>query len=482
MVSLCSRLSLTVVISLLYGCASLAESELLFSELSSRRPPDVIIGPEVVLLEHPPTHLSSLIATDGQVHLFLVGEAGTLYHLSVDAQGRISREDVDRFNDETGSAITLDAVEFPPGTLRLLVGDRQYATSVGRQDWRRIDGNPCLRYLPIVDTLYCAALVDGRIVSAPERTDWSGGLFFILPVAWYANKIPLKLAIAEETTDGWVLRVVVDQKSPLDADGDFFAAIDEENAVHLLYAETHGGSWLLVGGGPGGAGAFGGSGDADLHYARINHEKMVAASEPSRGGPDSLAGDDQNWLSIETTSVPRKWPFIYDSGPFGINQIFRPVNRHFVTSSGRGTLSALFLTYQMDLTDGRKTYAFRSDDGWVLASLREGKWGPEFEILTAKDLPHKGINWSNDVPFFLRDHAGETHLLLQSCVSGSGSFPCGIFYLATGNSGWSAPLELGTALHDNLRSLAVGANGEVFAVWVDSEGQLVGRWLLQSGI
>ena len=66
--------------TLLAGCASLA-SRGLFPEVKARRPPEVEMGAELILLNEEAKFSTSLISADGRAHVFVANAKRQLEHI-----------------------------------------------------------------------------------------------------------------------------------------------------------------------------------------------------------------------------------------------------------------------------------------------------------------------------------------------------------------------------------------------------------------
>lgn len=123
---------------LLAGCTSLVEKGAL-PEVVSRQPPDVQLGADLLLFDKPAILSSILIDKKGAAHVFAVDQDRQLYHLEIIDDKIITREFLDKIENKHTQFI--DAVEYPPGKLRVLAGDKQYIHVAPNGDWNEIERN-----------------------------------------------------------------------------------------------------------------------------------------------------------------------------------------------------------------------------------------------------------------------------------------------------------------------------------------------------
>jgi len=223
--------TLIMIATLVAGCASLVSKGKL-PEVVARHPPDIQLGEELILLEKPPIMSSSLIDKEGTAHVFVVDEERQLNHIEILGDKIITREFLGII--ETKQAKFLDTVEHPPGKLRVLAGDKQYFQVAPNLEWQEIKGNRCARFVPVGDDLFCAFVIKGEEISAPERTDYTFGLFLVVPFVYWSHEHASKLVLAQESQNGWIVRAVVDPDTPMDANSDFMVGTDSLGNINFL--------------------------------------------------------------------------------------------------------------------------------------------------------------------------------------------------------------------------------------------------------
>lgn len=212
-----------VLSALLAGCAS-AVSRGLLPEVVARRPPNIQLGKELILLQEPTRQSTILISKDGLVHVFAIDDGRQLNHIEILGDEVITHELLDAI--ERKSSQDIDAVEHPHGQLRVLAGEKQYVRPSPDLGWQEIMGNRCSRFVSVGDVIFCAFAANGEEVRAPQRTDVTVGFFILIPIAWWSHKYASKLVLAQETGDGWLIRAVLDADTQLDADRDFMMETD----------------------------------------------------------------------------------------------------------------------------------------------------------------------------------------------------------------------------------------------------------------
>jgi hypothetical protein len=497
--NLIAALLLSAVLS---ACGSLAVRGLL-PEVQSRRPPNVDLGPQIVLLDGSITSSTSLIGTDGRVHIFATDAKKQLRHIEVLGDVVVKSEILGMTEADDKAAI--DSVEQPAGKLRVLVGDRQFVRAAPELSWQEFKGNRCQRVLAIRNELYCAFVIKGEEIGAPKRTDYTVGLVFIVPWVSWSNKQAAKLVIAQELAkqisgDSWVIRAVVDPENPLDADSDFMVGTDNQGMLHVLYAASRGGGFFIVGAGPGGGGGAGWEPTPELRYAQFPLDRLVARSADTEDQTPNPDIAPPQWLSIVGDRLffpprQRNLPLpIYRETAQDEVEFFesgiRPLDRLFIVNKAAGSVSGLASgSIQRMLFDKDQMRIPWGGGYWVEFRIDSKKWLPGYDIVTAEDLPVSGYGWSGsrrDV-VIKADTKGTLYALL-SHYSGGGFFTgADLFmdYFVKSSNGWSAPLTLGRSYSSILagtpRTLAVTDSGSAFAAWVDRDKKFVGRWVRPRG-
>ncbi len=469
--------------TLLAGCISTLASRGLLPEVKARRPPEVELGAELILLNESARFSTSVISTDGRAHVFVTNAKRQLQHIEILGDKILSRELLGVI--ETDGGLALDAVEYPPGKLHVLAGDRQYLRAVPDQEWQEIKGNRCTRFVPAGDDLFCAFVIKGEEVSAPKRTDVTFGWFFLVPVAWWSNKQASKLVVAQESADGWTIRAVLDPETIRDADPDFMVGTDSLGTLHFLYGTSRGGGFFFaVAGGYSAGGGFVGP-SPELRYAQAALDRLLPPPLYSQNQGLSSGIATTPWVPIQGTFLSGS-PSLY-SRITGETPGLRPFDRHFFVNKASGEVSGLMpLDSYGRLDDVRKLG--ESDKGWVKVGIRDGRWAPGFDVAAAKDLPDSTYNWYPDPDALIKnDSKGNCYALLENCKIGFWKTTFSMNYFVKDGVNWSAPLTLGSNYRGwtwgltHRRTLAVDGTGVAFAAWINSEGELVGRWIRPRG-
>lgn len=458
------------------GCASMAERGLL-PDVQARRPPNVHLSPEIVLLEEngfaDGSDFKSIITTDGRAHFFMADEKKRIHHVEVFGNAVLLREILGTME---GDAPAIDAVEHPAGCLRVLAGDRQFVRLPSDTKWHEIQGNLCERFIQAGDELFCVFVADGGKIGAPVRRDWTVGWFILLPIVYWSDVTAHKLFLAQERQTGWAIRAVFDSKTELSACSDFMVDADRFGFFHFLYRASGEGRWFFVGFGPGGGGGWGESSlPTEIRYARVPYERLL--SEIRNGGAPEAG---QDFVSIDGTPLA---PIPYlKQNPWPANLgLIGPLNRHFAVNRNTGDLYGLIKIYEQELDDGMHRMS-HSEDPWIHVTLSEGQWAQRFRILATKDLPESGGSWINDRGALIKNDVNGNHhvILIKSKIGFWSSTHAMCYFFNTGDD-WSAPLVLGNdSRMDGRRSLAIDAAGKVFAAWEDRKNRIVGRWILRN--
>jgi hypothetical protein len=467
------------------GCAGFIErSE--YPDVRARTLPEIAPDRQIILLEKShigdATALKALAGRDGSVHLFAADRKRNLHHVELSGNEVIKREVIGAASGASGSRYpnALDAVEHPAGTIRVLYGDMQFARAGQDGKWRETRGNLCSRFIPAGEDLLCAFIADGKEIAAPKRTDWTVGLFILIPVVYGSEVHADKLVIARETQEGWAVLAILDPESNLSAGNDFMAAGDGKS-LHFLYRnyDQKRAFIFAVGMGGGGYSSMDLS-SRELRYARVPLERLPAARSDVGGGGPGQSGDRRPWLKLEGIKVD-VLPFM--SGPDKektFQSIIIPINRRFALDPDSGDINAIIHSgaYNVAFDDGTLK-AGPEDSAWLRIRLREGRWFPHFNIVTARDIPDAGRSWTI-VDGLIRNGPDECdHVLVYRFELGFFSNTFDICYLRRTGDSWSAPLVLGGDTGNSFASdLAFDGSGRVFAVWKSKGGIVAGRWLL----
>jgi len=458
---------------------------------SSRTPPELDLGQEIVLQGQPAKSVTSLIGSDGHVHVFVLNERGDIHHIEVSTDKVVGHQPigfaagmVDSKGDPSNK-LSIDAIEHPKGTLRLAVNGVQYVRQNSGASWQQVENSRCTRFLAFRERLYCAFIAKGEEIGSAKRTDRTFGLLILLPLYWSEEKRSDKLVVAEEKKGEWVIRAVVDPNEAFDVDPDFLANIDSSGTIHLFYFGSRGGGFWGVIGGAGGAGAFSFDQPSNMRFAHISADALVEQPATESAGA-ALPSARGNPLMIEGVP-PTKMPFLKSRDvPLVRNPEawfeLRPLTQQFSFDASTGQIRGLM--------DGAwKRYNNLVGGSYMGVSMLSGDWINHVDVV-AGDVP-KGVLWVRyPEPFVRVDPVGRLHALLIGKVGGSWAATpsCSIGYFAEGRNGWSAPIILGSCQKDwriwssktvpsSERSLAFAQKGRVFASWVHENGSLVGRWL-----
>ena len=459
------------------GC-TIATKDLL-PEVAARQAPDILFSEEIILLQKASVQSSILISRDGLVHVFAVDEESKLHHIEITGEKVITRELLGII--ETKRAKFIDAIEYPPGQLRVLAGEKQFFRTSPGDSWQEILENRCSRFISAGDDLFCAFVIRGEEINAPQRTDISLGFFILIPVAWGSHKYASKLVLAQETPDGWVIRAVLDPDNPLDANDDFMVDTDNLGNIHFLYFATKGGSfYYLIFGGFSGAGGSGPLAKPELRYAELPLDQLLAfAAATQYQKSNEINGP---WLPLKGAQLD-PMQFLLGKQSINIGEELRPLNRRFSVGRATGEVDGLIFSLNTPFfdTNGQLSQTPANFPSWLEVSIRDGKWMPGFIVLTAADLPDSGYWWSDEKKTVIRKDAnGNLHALLDSWISGFWHSRCYMNYFVKNDGEWSAPMvfangnDCGGAKD---RSLTMDKSGAVFAAWVNGEGKFIGRWL-----
>lgn len=459
------------------GCFPPIVSKDLFPDVAKRHPPEVQLGPELVLFEKPPILSTSLIDMTGVAHVFLVDKERRLHHIEIICDKITKREALGVI--ENKKAKTLDAIEHPPGKIRVLSGDKQFFRSAPNAEWLEIKGNRCARFLLVGDELFCAFITKGEEIHVPERTDYTYGWFLLVPIIYWSHKHAAKLVLAQESPDGWSIRAVVDPDSKMDTDDDFVIGTDSLQNIHFLYFTSKGGRafvFLCAG-----ISCMGGASDPkiELRYAQLTFDQLLAHSADAKNQTSSKVANPLQWVAnkgkpLGNISCIGEYS---QTGELNISPSnIRPLNRSFSVDKLSGDMNGLLsASGQISINGNRKVYLTPDDRPMVEVSIHGELWSSNCDIVAGNDLPVTNYRWQTSL--IKIDPRGNKHVLLESSEIGFWSNHYKIYYLVKENANWSAPLFLGPSKTSSDSSIAIGNTGAVFASWVNKKNKLVGRWI-----
>jgi hypothetical protein len=485
---------------LLGGCAGVKTSDMI-AGFGDRLPPDVGPGQEIVLLERSSKVVTTLVGSDGYVHVFALGQSADLHHAVVSKTNVIKRESIGTVaamegpEHESRGRTAIDAIEHPRGALRVAVKGTQYIQVVPGGAWEKSQNSLCDRYLVYGERLFCAGIAKGKEIGTPIRRDVTFGLLGVLPLWWSTQKQSDKLVLAEEIDGAWHVSAVVDPEEPFDIDPDFFAGIDAKGTIHLLYGGSRGGGLFAVvgAGGPGFAGGAGSIGAPSVvRFAQVPVDNLKGGGSLARSGA-GIEAESATPVRIKGAALG-KMPFMkrrdaaLAENPEAWLEL-RPFAQKFSLDRSSGEIRGLMWAERMKLDDGERRATFNTlgdfpralDSSWVSVSMLDGRWLNHFDVVTGDDVPVGFSWWSNPEALARVDANGKLHALLIA----TGKRNVGLSYVTDGGIGWSAPLILGlfpgsslTSLGGDVgRSLAFTREGDAFVTWVNAEGALVGRFL-----
>ena len=462
------------------GCASMAEHGLL-PDIQARRPPDVHLSPEIVLLEEKGfadgSSFKSIIGVDGRAHLFAVDRKNRIHHVEVFGNAVMLHEILGAIE---GDIAAMDVVEHPAGSLRVLAGDRQFIRSTSDQKWQEIRGNPCTRFIAAGDDLFCAFVANGKEFGSPVRRDWTVGWFILIPIAFWSDRMADKLVLAQETPNGWAIRAVFDPETEFSAGSDFMAGTDRDGFLHFLYHASGKGRAFIVAFGPGGGGAWGTGEVGEIRYAKVQYGRLLSDINNNLSKEDGKGNAPIPWKPIHGMPLA-PIPYLRANTGSANLGLIGPPDSHFAVNRNTGDLGGLIKIYDLELNDGIH-HMRHSENPWIDVTLNEGHWADRFEILATKDLPESGCSWIHDRGTLIRnDINGNHHVILIKSKIGFWSSAHAMCYFFNTGDDWSAPLVLGNdSGMDGRRTLSIDAAGKVFAAWEDSKNRVVGRWILRN--
>jgi len=439
-----------LAVLLLSGCAA---------ELQAERDVDQVdVGPELGLARARIKQLTSTVDSAGSVHLAGLTESGDVHYVVIDVNGTAHAEIIGKLPPGTGDTAALDIIEYPPGTIRLSVGDTEHSRPLAGGEWSRFGGNRCRQYLVVGVSLYCAFVASGEEVGSAPRKDWSGYMLVILPFIWPKTVQPGKLVLAERGETSWTVRAVLDSANNWSAhERDFTVCADEQGMVHAVFRVWRGGTihadqpgFFII---PPTSRTIGQ--EIEVRYAQVRlaegrasggtrAEWQEAQSERIELGVRALAlsGSPKDWmlgLRAKVAVLPKS-----------------------------GVALALVAARQSSLA----TVVVNTNKVDILALGTYSWGGPQYQYDYSPVLRVRG----DDAP----------HVLVSACPVGFHKSPetCDgrMVYVTRRASGRLAiaPLEGAAASMFAARALAVGSQGQVFAAWATTDDRLVGRWIRPS--
>ncbi len=453
----------------------------LLPDVKARPLPDVFPGTEITLLEKAGISrnslFKSLVSADGSAHLFLSDKKNQIHHLEI-SDSAVLRHEVLGALEAPPAA--LDAVERPGGKLRVIAGNRQFFQSAPENGWEEVKGNLCTRFIEAGEDLLCAFIANGSELGSPMRRDWTVGWFILLPVVFWSDVFADKLVLAQESPNGWIIRAVFDPETKLSARPDFMAGNDAEGFLHFVYRTSGGSKAFVVAFAPGGGVASGtDTSSTEIRYARFHHEQLTRPERMDASGEAGKENGSTPWKSIPGIPL-NPLPYIVDKyqRPDSL-KMMGPLDRRFAVNSRSGDLFGLVRAWSWKLDDGAHKIGLE-DTPWINVKLKDGRWAPRFEIVTASDLPESGWSWHHDRNALINnDSCGNNHVLLVKSKAGFWKNTNELCYFYNKGNNWSAPLVLAGNLGvDSRRALAAGKDGKVFAAWLTSGNRIVGRWII----
>ena len=411
-------------------------------------------------------------------HVFLVDENKQLNHIAISDEKIIARELLGKIKTEP--PILFDTIEHPPGKLRVIAGDKQYFRDTPDQNWQEVKGNRCARFVPVDDETFCAFVIKGEEINAPERNDYTVGWFFLAPIVFWSHEQTSKLVLAQESQNGWIIRAVVDPDILMDATGDFMIETDSLGKIHCLYFTSIGGGLFILfpAGIPGGFGFVGP--EPKLRHAQFTIEQLLSHPKYVQNLASSNDSTQIQWMSIKGNPLTYR-PFVYGWSPhreFGRNVPLSPLNMNVSLNKVTGELNTLMRVFGCALIEGKRISIIHHGI-LVELTIRDGQVSPSYNAIAAKDYPTSKYGWLDSLRLIKIDSNGNKHVLLKGVKPGKKSQQ-EINYLLGDNTDWSAPISLDNCNKSSCYygiSLAVGDSGEAFATWDNEEGKLIGRWI-----
>jgi len=431
--------------------------------------------------------LASLISNDGHAHLFAIDKKNQIHHIELSGNVVLIHEVLGITKEPASELLqALDVIEHPPGKLRVVAGDKMFIRSENNQ-WQEIKGNQCQRFLSVGNDLLCTFRVKGKDVGTPRRRDWVGGLFVLFPIVYWKNVEAEKLVLAKETMGGWKIVAVLDPESKLDTI-DYVAGIDQHDFLHFLYRASGGSHAFIFGAGYNTVVMEDtGPQPMEIRYARFQYNHLLSDTADADNDESAPGKSQMTWFSIQGQPMA-PMPFL-KGGLFEADRIknfphlIGPLKKFFAVNRISGDLDGLLTdtaprNFDFLLDDGTRKIG-RSDGPVVQVKIREGQWVPQFDIVTARDLPDSGWMWSHNQALIANDSKGIGHVLIERFKIGFWRNTYEICYIVNGGTDWSAPIILendANGYEDNY-SLALDNTGKVFASWTKGK-RVVGRWII----
>lgn len=454
------------------------------AELDARRPPDVVLGEPMRLFDEPPLRVAGLAARDGRVHIFQIDAARALRHAEVDANGVVAREQLATL-DQDPKQTPLDAIEWPPGTLRVVAGSSQFVRATASPVWQEWKDNRCRRFLVVGDRLFCAFVMSGEEFGAPKRSDVYFGIILIVPFAIPVERQSQKLVIAEAVANIWVVRAVVDAEDPLDARGLQQIGTDASGDAHLLYTVGRGGAFIFSTG-P----AIGAVPPVKLRYTRISGEALRS----SPGATEQVG--HASVIAVKGREVQPPPCFAWDwwsQNSWNFSRWEGRLENRFAVGSDSGTIEGLAATLQSPVRIGGRTLTFF---GELDVTLRDGKWDERVAVVLRNDWPDAGMEYRFSPPVDPKvrfDSSGALHALMPHCTNHPIWDACipALSYLVKRDGTWSRPVTFGIGRysgklayeHAKAYTLLIASSERAYIGWVEEDGGFAGRWILRgSGV
>jgi hypothetical protein len=419
----------------------------------------------------------------------LVDSKNQLNHITILSDNSSSIEPLGliEIND---SVVFIDAIEYPRGTLRVLANNKQYIRSSADSGWQELEENKCTRFISVDDDLYCSFVTKGKEISSPKRKDVTVWIVEILPVFWWKNVEVAKIVLAKETPGGWTIKAVIDQDTDRDAENRFMIESDSYGKIHLLYYASKGGewNWAAAVGGPSGVGG-GVVGDSfykpELRYAQIDITQLKEHDSSDAHNPAlSMESGGKGWISVKGSSVTTlPFPDTINYDYFEKNAPQHPSLNNFTVNKPTGNIEGFF-------TSTVWANSFEEYRVFLDLKMHNGQWLPFYNIIDRKEFIQEG-----DIPdkaqiLCLRiDSRGNSHAMAIGCNDTMHTVyhrsildNYHISYIKKVGNRWSAPLMIYNYNSRYYESpigqlLAIGPNGDLFAIALNSKSELVGRWI-----
>lgn len=460
------------------GCAITTLHPADQAKLDQRLPPSVRVGDRTLLVEQPVEAVAGVITQEGRLHVFAIDSTKVIHHIEVDGENVIAREQLGTFEDGFWRA-ALEAIEWPPGTLRVLAGRLQFVRVRG-EAWRTLEGNRCVSFVVAKERLFCAFIASGEEFGTPTRLDVHVGIVFWIPLILPMQVQSRKLVIAEAMGEAWIVRAVVDAHDALSAT-DLVIGADVNGNFHAFYTAAKGGSGFIVmplevrGQGP----------VPELRYVRLSAGKLSATL------PNREAKAPKDVYALPEGARLRYPSFVL----VGSEGLLMPLHMRFAVDPTSGAIEGLIglNVFNARLSGYKENFWFK-DGGLIDVRLYDWQWSDPVEVALLGRWPEEDVSYQAGglAPYFDRfpgpllhfDANGTLHAVVRhcvGCVTWGGEARAGLSYLEKNSSGWLRPVKLDA---DNPRRLAgpIVGNGKVYIVWSEQDRYgrdrgLFGRWI-----